>query len=398
MPSRPLPIVSIGAGGIVRDAHYPAYRKAGFEIFGLFDASTSAARRTASEFGVKHVFRTIEEATEAERVVYDVAVPADQIVPVLRELPSRSVVLIQKPMGRDLAEAKTILALCRAKKLVAAINFQLRFSPNMLALKHAIARGDLGELADVDVRVNTYMPWHLWTFMRGIPRMEILYHSIHYLDLIRSIVGEPSSVHAAAVPHPSLREYADTRTSAILVYGDRLRCSLFTNHAHTFGAEHACSQIQIEGTKGAAFAQMGVNLDYPRGRPDELAFAARVTESSTARGKGSSKSRASLNARRRIPSRVRSSSLGDDSRSVSSRPGWNNVSLAGSWFPDAFVGTMSNLQRFAAGEDGVLETSVEDAVKTMALVEALYRSSAKPGTPIPSTPPPKRHSRTKATR
>src|SRR5436190_24379543 len=123
MPSRPMPIVSIGAGGIVRDAHYPAYRKAGFEIFGLFDASASAARRTASEFGVKHVFRTIEAATQAEHVVYDVAVPADQIVPVLRALPMRSVVLIQKPMGRDLVEADQVLRLCRKKKLVAAINF-----------------------------------------------------------------------------------------------------------------------------------------------------------------------------------------------------------------------------------------------------------------------------------
>jgi predicted dehydrogenase len=373
MPKKPLPIVSIGAGGIVRDAHYPAYRKAGFEIFGLYDASAAAARRTASEFGVTHVFRTIEEATEAERVVYDVAVPADQIVPVLRALPQRSIVLIQKPMGRDLAEAKKILAICRAKKLVAAINFQLRFSPNMLALRDAIRRGDLGELADVDVRVNTYMPWHLWTFMRGIPRMEILYHSIHYLDLIRSLLGEPSSVHAAAVPHPSLREYADTRTSAILTYDDRVRCSLFTNHAHTFGPEHACSEIQIEGTRGAAFAQMGVNLDYPRGRPDELAFAQRF--------RGQAKTRS------------------EDRRRTQERETlWNNVRLIGSWFPDAFIGTMANLQRFAAGEDDVLETSVEDAVKTMALVEALYRSSAKPGTPIPSTPPPPRHSRTKASR
>jgi predicted dehydrogenase len=370
MPSHPRPIVSIGAGGIVRDAHYPAYRKAGFEILGVFDAHAPAARRTADAFGVKHVFRTIEEATAAENVVYDVAVPADQIVPVLRALPERSVVLIQKPMGRDLAEAKKILTLCRSKKLVAAVNFQLRFSPNMLALKDAIRLGDLGEIVDLDVRVNTYMPWHLWTFMRGIPRMEILYHSIHYLDLVRSLAGEPASVHAAAVPHPSLREYADTRTSAILVYGDRLRCSLFTNHAHTFGSDHACSQIQIEGTRGAAFAQMGVNLDYPRGKPDELAFAPRLSTEGAR----------------------------DRRRSTARRAGWERVKLAGSWFPDAFLGTMSNLQRFAAGEDAVLETSVEDAVKTMALVEALYRSSARPGTPIPSTPRAPRAARQRTSR
>jgi hypothetical protein len=49
-----------------------------------------------------------------------------------------------------------------------------------------------------------------------------------------------------------------------------------------------------------------------------------------------------------------------------------SVPLEGRWFPDAFIGTMSNLQRFAAGEDDVLKTSVEDAWHTMALVESCY--------------------------
>ena len=50
-------------------------------------------------------------------------------------------------MDRDLAGARRILSICREKKLKAAINFQLRFSPNMLALKDALTRGILGERA-----------------------------------------------------------------------------------------------------------------------------------------------------------------------------------------------------------------------------------------------------------
>ena len=37
MPSRPRPIVVVGAGSIVRDAHLPAYRKAGFPVAGIYD-------------------------------------------------------------------------------------------------------------------------------------------------------------------------------------------------------------------------------------------------------------------------------------------------------------------------------------------------------------------------
>ncbi|TIN90973.1 MAG: gfo/Idh/MocA family oxidoreductase, partial [Mesorhizobium sp.] len=53
---------------------------------------------------------------------------------------------------------------------------------------------------------------------------------------------------------------------------------------------------------------------------------------------------------------------------------------------DAFVGRMANVQRFASGEDKELVSSVEDAWNTMALVEAAYRSSAAPATPLTAKP------------
>jgi predicted dehydrogenase len=62
------------------------------------------------------------------------------------------------------------------------------------------------------------------------------------------------------------------------------------------------------------------------------------------------------------------------------------VELEGSWFPDAFVNRMANLQRFACGEDMELVGSAEDAWHTMALVEAAYQSSAAPATPLATLP------------
>ena len=45
---------------------------------------------------------------------------------------------------------------------------------------------------------------------------------------------------------------------------------------------------------------------------------------------------------------------------------------------------MSNLQRVVAGEDQALVSSVDDALKTMAIVEACYESSERGAIPIPS--------------
>jgi predicted dehydrogenase len=63
---------------------------------------------------------------------------------------------------------------------------------------------------------------------------------------------------------------------------------------------------------------------------------------------------------------------------------WTSMPLRGSWFIEAFEGPMSNLQRCATGEDSELVGSVEDAIKTMALVEACYQSSERGGTPVPA--------------
>jgi len=61
---------------------------------------------------------------------------------------------------------------------------------------------------------------------------------------------------------------------------------------------------------------------------------------------------------------------------------WTPVPLRGSWFTEAFEGPMSNLQRVVSGEDARLVGSVHDAIKTMAVVEACYDSSARGGTPV----------------
>jgi len=340
--TKPKPIVAIGAGSIVRDANLPVYKRLGFPVAGIFDLNPQASRAQAAAFAIPRVFESIDEAASMRDAVFDVAIPPENIAGVLERLPAGAAVLIQKPMGRDLVDARRIVAICRERRLSAAVNFQLRFAPNMLAVKDALERGVIGDVLDVEVRINLHTPWNYWAFLKGAARLEVLMHSIHYLDLIRSMIGEPRGVYCKGVRHPAMPEYSDTRTSIVLDYGDTIRCSLTMNHAHTFGARHEMTQLKLEGTHGAAIAKMGVNLNYPAGEPDTLELATADTN------------------------------------------GWSAIALRGSWFLEAFEGPMSNLQRFVAGEDSTLVSGVEDALRTMAVVEACYESSAHGATPIPS--------------
>src|SRR5712692_2000783 len=117
-PARPRPIVIIGAGGIVRAAHLPTYHALGFPVAGLYDVQPGAARATADAFAIDTVFPTLAAAAAVHDAVYDVAVPGDQILGILAQLPRSAAVLMQKPMGPDLAAATAIRTCCRDRALI----------------------------------------------------------------------------------------------------------------------------------------------------------------------------------------------------------------------------------------------------------------------------------------
>ncbi|HVS97875.1 MAG TPA: Gfo/Idh/MocA family oxidoreductase [Puia sp.] len=338
LPQHPRPVIVIGAGGIVNDAHLPAYKLAGFWVAGIYDIDREKALRTAAKFDIPLVYYSVEDMLDRSprSVVFDVAVPGSQLLPVLRRLPDGACVLLQKPMGDDLSMAREILQLTRARRMTAAVNFQLRYAPFINAARRMVKMGLLGELHDIEVNVNVYTPWHLWTFLYSLPRVEILYHSIHYIDLVRSFFGNPASVYAKTVKHPGMAELASVRTNIILDYGDTIRANILTNHGHDFGLQHQQSYIKFEGTRGAIRIKMGLLMNYPQGVPDSFEYI--------------------------LPE-------GDKPRE------WKTLEITGGWFPHAFIGSMAQLMRAAEGSIERPDNSVEDAIHTMACVEAAYQSS-----------------------
>ncbi len=330
-------IAIIGAGGIVTDAHLPAYTKAGFNVLAIYDRNTEKAIQVTERFKIPNLFRSLEgliEFAQSRDCVYDIAVPASEIISILSLLPNAAGVLIQKPMGEDLNAANEILTICRTKKLVAGINFQLRHAPYIIAAKQLIDSGTIGDLHDIDVRITISMPWHLWDFLYHIPRMEILYNSIHYIDMIRYFFGNPDQVAARTIKHPNCEGLANARSSIILDYGEWKRANINTNHGHQFGTRHQESYFKFEGTTGAIKIVAGLNMNYPEGVPDEFEYI-----------------------------------------SLHNNKGWQTMQFDGSWFPDAFIGPMAGLMRKLEQPDTDYINSVEDAIYTMRVVEECYRSN-----------------------
>lgn len=332
----------IGAGGIVKDAHLPAYRIAGYRVGGIFDPDTEKARKLAGQFNITRVHSRLEDLIRHadKRTVFDVAVPGNAVLSVLEQLPDETTVLIQKPMGNTLEEARAILDCCRKKRLKAGINFQLRYAPFVVRAREMVDTGVIGDLCDLEVNVNVFTPWNLWTFLNDLPRVEILYHSIHYIDLIRSFLGNPSGMYAKTTKHPKMARLASVRSNIIMDYGDMIRANILTNHTHEYGLKHQHSYIKWEGTQGAIRIEMGLLKNYPEGEPDTFEYI-----------------------------QFREGKEAD----------WQEVVIKGSWFPHAFIGSMGEMIKVIENPGYVPDNSVEDCIHTMACVEAAYRSSAQGG-------------------
>jgi predicted dehydrogenase len=337
-----LPIYIIGAGGIVNDAHLPAYKIAGFNVQGIFDLDVTKAKATAHKFSIPHYYTSLQQMLTAApaNAVFDMAVPGSQTIPVLKQLPDEAAVLLQKPMGENFAEAAAILALCRQKKIMAAVNFQLRYAPYISAAKKIISSGGIGVINDIEVNVNVFTPWHLWNFLNDAPRVEILYHSIHYIDLIRNLLGNPKSVYAKTTRHPAMVQMASVRSNIIMDYGEMVAANILTNHCHNYGTPKQQSYIKIEGSKGAIKINFGALIDYPRGAADSFEYV-----------------------------------LLEDGK----EPEWKALNVEGSWFPHAFIGSMEQMLLTATGKIIKPDNSVDDCIYTMACVEAAYKSSEQGG-------------------
>lgn len=336
-------IVIIGAGEIVKDSHLPAYKIAGYCVAAIYNRTVSKAQELADAFGIEKVFGDLDELIaygESMNAVYDIALPADKTADVLRKLPVGSATLMQKPMGESIEEAKEILTICKERNLLAGVNFQLREAPYFVQLRKLIEEGLIGEIYDVDWKVVTLQPWSLWTWLEKKERCEINYHSIHYIDAIRSICGDPKSVYCKTLYSPKSPKLKQTRSTIIMDYGDKLSVTISTNHGHDYAPDHQESYLQIEGTKGAIRLTLGLILSYPEGRPDKLEY---ITY--------------------------------DDKE-------WKELPLVGSWFPEAFIGSMGGLLKKIEDPDFHYLNSVEDAYNTMCVVEACYQSSESGGTPV----------------
>ncbi|MEQ8762401.1 MAG: Gfo/Idh/MocA family oxidoreductase [Planctomycetota bacterium] len=339
VPKTSLRIGVLGAGGIVRDAHLPAYRKAGFSLSAICDVREDAAREAARRFGIDGVETDPRALVERQDVdVIDMAIPdAGRLEIVKAAVAAGKHLLIQKPLAHDIDVAREIVRIARDGKVFLAVNQNARWAPEFRAVHSLIRGGHLGHVYLIHWEMRNWadsQPWAKDSWYGTEEKFQILMWTIHHLDLVRYWMGEePVRLYASLPTRPEQNMRGDVVSSVVMDFAGGQHANVLDNNASLVGRD-VHQYFGIEGTRGL------VEGDVAKTDPIVVRLAA-------------------------------------EPYAVFRPP------LEGQWYPDGFIGSMGDL--LDAIEKGRSpEVTGEDHIGTLQLVTAAYASAAEGRAVAPS--------------
>lgn len=333
---RDLKIGCIGAGMIMAECHLAAYKEAGFTVAAIASRTKAKAEAVATRWGIPKVHNTPEALIVDPSIeVLDIAYPPDQqpalILAALKQ-PHIKAILGQKPLALTLADAIALRDAAAKAGKVLSVNQNMRYDQSMRVLKEILDGGDLGEIVFAQIDMHAIPHWQ--GFLAGYDRLTLANMSVHHLDVLRFLFGQPVEIATQTRTDPRTTfEHTDGITVSTLRFASGVlavsledvwsgpRAEGYENDQHI--------TFRVEGTLGVAKGTIG----WPTGAASTLTYASQKTT----KGKWVT-------------------------------PTWETM-----WFPHAFVGVMEQLQ-YAVKTGTPPALSVADNVQTVALIEAGYRS------------------------
>ena len=201
MAKKQLTKQSIGVGvagtGFIGPAHIEGLRRNGIQVLGLAEETDEKARQKAAELGIPRCFGSVDEmlADPAIDVVH-IATPNHLHFPhVKAALLAGKHVVCEKPLAMTSGESGELLQLATERKLVNAINFNIRMYPLAQQARSMVQSGELGDLFIVQgsylqdwLLFPTDWNWRLDPALGGSLRAVGDIGS-HWLDLLTFITG-----------------------------------------------------------------------------------------------------------------------------------------------------------------------------------------------------------------
>src|SRR6201984_3017756 len=201
---RDFKIGCIGAGFIMADVQLSAYAMAHFPVVAIASRQAEKAAEVARRWKIHTVHQTPQELIEDPNVeIVDIAFPPDQQPELIRHaLKQKHVraILAQKPLAINFGQAKAIVEEATATDKVLSVNQNMRFDQSMRVLKQLLEHNELGRLVLGTIEMRAIPHWQ--PFLASYDRLTLLNMSIHHLDVLRFLFGEPSEIYTAVRADP----------------------------------------------------------------------------------------------------------------------------------------------------------------------------------------------------
>jgi len=182
--------------GFIGPVHLEALRRLGVTVAALCDLP-NRVKAAAEKFGIPEAFGDYREMLRSPNVdvVHITSPNRFHCEMALAAVAAGKHVICEKPLAMNTSETVRIITTTRARKTVFAVNYNVRFYPAVLQLRHMVERGELGDIIHVNgsymqdwLFKDTDYNWRLLPQEGGKLR-AVADIGTHWMDTVSFILG-----------------------------------------------------------------------------------------------------------------------------------------------------------------------------------------------------------------
>lgn len=198
--------IGVGAGYFSHFQYEAWNRIPEVAIIAICNRSVDKAALIAERYGIEKVspWGDLEKLLDETKPDFiDIITPPETHLEVTQLAASKGInVICQKPLAPNLEESRQIVDLAKDAGIRFMMHENWRWQPWYREIKRQLDRGNLGRLHSISVRMRMGDGWQedaylaRQPFFRDYPRLLVYETGVHFLDTFRFLGGEVSTVHA----------------------------------------------------------------------------------------------------------------------------------------------------------------------------------------------------------
>jgi predicted dehydrogenase len=260
--SKRLKGVCLGAGYFAHFQYQAWNRIPEVDIVALADRNPERAAAAADRHGVPKVYACadIEKMLDEEKPDFvDIITPPETHLELVKLIAPKGIhIICQKPVAPTAEESRAVVEVAGQHGVRLMIHENWRWQPWYREIKRQLELGAIGDLYSISVRMRMGDGWPQdaylarQPFFRDYPRLLVYETGVHFLDTFRFLGGEINTVYARLQQRNPLIKGEDAGqivcgfTSGATAILDASRY----NEADTPDARYTFGTVRLDGSKG----------------------------------------------------------------------------------------------------------------------------------------------------